>query len=91
MVFITDLLVILGYIISVSKSLGFPVLHYLSEFAQTHVHRVGDTNQLSHLLSPHASSVSPCLQTLHWVFIPTSEKGDAKEIIYSGDSKTLPI
>ena len=32
---------------------GFPVLHYLLEFAQTHVHRVGDTIQPSHpLLSP---------------------------------------
>ena len=35
---------------------GFPVLHYLLEFAQTHVHWVGDTIQssplLSHLLLP---------------------------------------
>ena len=32
---------------------GFPVLHHLPEFAQTHVHRVGDAIQLSHtLLSP---------------------------------------
>ena len=31
---------------------GFPVLHYLPEFAQTHVHWVDDTIQLSHLLSP---------------------------------------
>ena len=30
---------------------GFPVLHHLPEFAQTHVHRVGDTIQPSHLLS----------------------------------------
>ena len=30
---------------------GFPVLHYLPEFAQTHVHRVGDAIQPSHLLS----------------------------------------
>ena len=29
---------------------GFPVLHYLPEFAQTHVHRVGDAIQSSHLL-----------------------------------------
>ena len=27
---------------------GFPVLHYLPEFAQTHVHWVGDAIQLSH-------------------------------------------
>ena len=32
---------------------GFPVLHQLSELAQTHVHWVGDAIQLSHpLLSP---------------------------------------
>ena len=31
---------------------GLPVLHYLLEFAQTHVLRVSDTIQLSHLLSP---------------------------------------
>ena len=32
---------------------GFPVLHYLLEFAQTHVHWVGDATQPSHpLLSP---------------------------------------
>ena len=29
---------------------GFPVLHYLPEFAQTHVHWVSDTIQLSHPL-----------------------------------------
>ena len=30
---------------------GFPVLHYLEEFAQTHAHRVGDAIQPSHPLS----------------------------------------
>ena len=30
---------------------GFPVLHHLSELAQTHVHRVGDAIQPSHPLS----------------------------------------
>ena len=35
---------------------GFPVLHNLLEFAQTHVHRVGDTIQPSHPLSPLFSS-----------------------------------
>ena len=41
--------------------LGFPVLHYLPEFAQTHVHRVGDAIQPSHPLSspsPLAFSLS---------------------------------
>ena len=31
---------------------GFPVLHCLPEFAQTHVHWVNDAIQPSHLLSP---------------------------------------
>ena len=31
---------------------GFPVLHYLLEFAQTHVHWVSDATQPSHPLSP---------------------------------------
>ena len=30
---------------------GFPVLHYLTQFAQTHVHWVSDAIQPSHLLS----------------------------------------
>ena len=33
---------------------GFPALHYLLEFAQTHAHWVGDTIQPSHPLSPHS-------------------------------------
>ena len=31
---------------------GFPVLHHLPEFAQTHVHSVGDVIQSSHPLFP---------------------------------------
>ena len=31
---------------------GFPVLHYLPEVAQTHVHQVSDDIQLSCPLSP---------------------------------------
>ena len=31
---------------------GFPVLHHLPEFAQTHVHRVGDAIQPAHPLRP---------------------------------------
>ena len=31
---------------------GFPVIHYLPEFAQTHVHWVGDAIQPSHPLMP---------------------------------------
>ena len=35
--------------------LGFPVLHYIPELAQTHVHWFGDTIQPSHPLSPPSS------------------------------------
>ena len=31
---------------------GLPVFQYLPEFAQTHVHRIGDAIQPSHPLSP---------------------------------------
>ena len=34
---------------------GFPVLHYLPELAQTHVHRVGDAIQPSHPVIPFSS------------------------------------
>ena len=42
---------------------GFPVLHYLPEFAQTHVHWVGDAIQLSHpiLLLP---SIFPSMRVI---------------------------
>ena len=40
---------------------GFPVLHHLPEFAQTHVHRVGDAIQPSHPLS---SPSPPALKNL---------------------------
>ena len=33
------------------STLGFPVLHYLLEFAQNHVHGVGDAIQRAHPLS----------------------------------------
>ena len=39
---------------------GFTILHYLPEFAQTHVHWVWDANQVSHTLS---SPFSSCLQS----------------------------
>ena len=41
---------------------GFPVLHYLPEFVQTHVHWVGDAIQPTHLLLP---SSSPALNLPH--------------------------
>ena len=44
-----------------SSTPGFPVLHYLLEFAQTHVHWVSDAIQPSHPLSPSSPlAVSLC-------------------------------
>ena len=50
---------------------GFPVLHRLSEFTQTHVHQVGDAIQPSHpllSLSPPTFSLSQCQS-----FFPASQ------------------
>ena len=56
--------------------LGFPVLCYLPEFAQTHVYWVDDAIQLSHTLTPHSSLAFNLSQhqglfqwvgCLHWV------------------------
>ena len=49
---------------------GFPVLHYLLEFAHTHVHWVGDVIQQSHHLtplSPPALNLSQYLGLFQWV------------------------
>ena len=49
---------------------GFPVLHYLTEFAQTHVHWVNDAIQQSHPLlspSPPALNLSQHQGFFQWV------------------------
>ena len=49
---------------------GFPVLHYLLEFAQTHVHGISDTIQPPHLLlppSPLALNLSQLQGLFQWV------------------------
>ena len=53
-----------------SSTPGFPVHHQLPEFAQTHVHRVGDAIQLSHPLlspSPPAFNLSQHQGLFQWV------------------------
>ena len=50
---------------------GFPVFHYLLEFAQTHVHWVDDAIQLSHPLlppSPPVLNLSQYQGLSQWVF-----------------------
>ena len=52
------------------SSPSFPVLHYLPEFAQTHVHWVGDTIQPSNpLLTPSPDLLSSMLCFIPLVFI----------------------
>ena len=48
---VTNLCPTLSYLMNCSTP-GFPVLHYLPEFAQTYVHWVSDIIQPSHPLSP---------------------------------------
>ena len=53
---------------------GLPVLHHLPEFAQTHVHWVGDAIQPSHPLSspsPPAFSLSQHQGLFQWVILAT--------------------
>ena len=50
---------------------GFPVLHHLPEFAQTHVHWVSDAIQPSHPLSPPsppALNLSSVSFPMSWLF-----------------------
>ena len=62
---------------------SFPVLHYLPEFAQTHVHWVGDAIQPSHALlptSPPALNISQHQGLFKWV-----NSSISRVIIYSLD------
>ena len=51
---------------------GFPVLDHLSEFAQTHVHRIGDAIQPSHSLLPPSPALNPSQHQdlFQWVVSP---------------------
>ena len=55
---------------------GFPVLHYIPEFTQTHVHWINDAIQQSHPLSPPFSS---CPQSF-----PASESFPVSLVFTSG-------
>ena len=61
---------------------GFPVLHYLPEFAQTHVHWVGDAIHPSHPLlppSPSAFTLSEHQALFQWVgSLHQFRRGDLK-------------
>ena len=59
---------------------GFPVLHHLPKFTQTHVHWVSDAIQLSH---PLVSSFPSCLQSF-----PTSGSFPMSQLFASGGQST---
>ena len=70
---------------------GFPILHYLLEFAQTHVHRIDDAIQPSHPVlhpSPHAFSLSQHASLYTSMGFPGGS--DGKEFAFSADLGSIP-
>ena len=70
---------------------GFPVLHYLPEFAQTHVHWISDTIQPSHpqsSLSPPAFNLSQHQDLFQWV---SSSHQVVKVLRVSASASVLPM
>ena len=49
---------------------GFPILHELLEPAQTHVHRIGDVIQPSHLCKQTVLFHLPDLYAFYFLFLP---------------------
>ena len=72
-----------------TAALGFPILHYLPEFAQTHVHWVSDAIQSLHPLfppSPLALSLSQHQGLFQWL---TASGGQSIGVSHS--ASVLPI
>ena len=69
---------------------GFPVLHYLLEFSQTHIHWVSDASQLSHPLSPPspAFNYSQHQGPFQWI---SSLHQEAQSIGASTSGTVLPM
>ena len=69
---------------------GFPILHYLPESAQTHVHWVGDAIQSSHSLSSPSLflSLSQYQGLFQWVY---SSYQVALCIVSSASASVLPM
>ena len=74
---------------------GFPVLHYLLELAQTHVHRVGDAIQPSHPLSPPSPQMNcPPLNTMSQsrltLHLNSHRTSDYKSVVHGPAVSTSP-
>ena len=70
---------------------GFPVLHYLQELAQTHVHKVGDAIQPSHSLSspsPPVFNLSQHQGLFKWI---SSLLSCGQSTGVSGSTSVLPM
>ena len=70
-----------------SSMSGFPVLHNLLEFVQTHGHWVKDAIQLSHLLSPPsppALNLSQQQSLFQWI-------GSLHQVVKDGDSASASV
>ena len=72
---------------------GFPVHHQLSEFAQTHVHWVGDTIQSSHPLSSPspAFSLSQHQGLFQWVTSHQVAKGASASVLLMNIQDWFPL
>ena len=69
---------------------GFPVLHQLPEFTQTHVHWVGDAVQLSHpLLSASPLAFNPSQHQSLFQWVSSSHQG-GQSIRPSASASVLP-
>ena len=69
---------------------GFPVLHYLPEFTQTHVHWVGDAIQPSHtLLSPSPPAFN--LSQNQGLFLSQLFTSSGQNITASASASVLPM
>ena len=69
---------------------GFPVLHYLPEFAQTHVHWVNDAIQPSHPLSPPSPLALSIFQN-QGLFLQVSSWHQGQSIGASTSASVLPV
>ena len=70
---------------------GFPVLHYLPEFAQTHVHWVGDAIQPSHSLLPPSPPVFNLSQHQGLSQVVGSLYKMAEQLGASASASVLPV
>ena len=70
---------------------GFPVLHYLPEFVQTHVHWVSDAIQSSHPVSPPFSSCPQFFPSIRSLPMSQLFMSGGQSIGASASASVLPL